>query len=215
MTHRHARILLCIEFLILFAGMPALILYMRDRLLMFALLWGGAVAVWIFMRQRHKLTHAADWNWDGLRQGLRPVLVRFVIITALLTPIVWWWMPDRFLELPMQRPQMWFMIMMLYPLLSVWPQEVIYRAFLMRRYEPIFGTGKGYVIASALAFGYMHMIFLNPLPVLMTTAGGVLFARTYRDSRSLALTCLEHALYGCLIFTLGLGRFFYTGAAWQ
>ena len=33
--------------------------------------------------------------------------------------------------------------------------------------------------------------------------------------RSLWLTCLEHGLYGCLIFTIGLGRYFYTGAAWH
>jgi hypothetical protein len=49
----------------------------------------------------------------------------------------------------------------------------------------------------------------------MTTAGGLLFARDYARHRSLSLTCLEHSLYGCLIFTIGLGRFFYTGAAWK
>ncbi len=215
MSHRHARILLSIEFLILFAGAPALILYMRDRLLMFALLWGGAMAVWIFMRRRHNLTQAADWNWDGFRQGAQQVLIRFVCAAAILTPIVWLALPGQFLSMPLQRPQIWFMIMMLYPILSVWPQEVIYRAFLMRRYKPLFGTGKGYIAASALAFGYMHMIFLNPVAVIMTAAGGALFARTYQHSKSLALTCFEHALYGCLIFTIGLGRFFYSGAAWQ
>ena len=41
-----------------------------------------------------------------------------------------------------------------------------------------------------------------------------MFATTYQRYRSLALVCLEHAIYGCLIFTLGLGWYFY-GAAWQ
>jgi uncharacterized protein len=49
----------------------------------------------------------------------------------------------------------------------------------------------------------------------MTLIGGVLFANDYSRHRSLTLTCFEHSLYGCLIFTVGLGRFFYTGAAWN
>ena len=48
----------------------------------------------------------------------------------------------------------------------------------------------------------------------MTAAGGWLFARDYARHRSLTLVCLEHAAYGCVIFTVGLGRFFYSGAAW-
>lgn len=31
--------------------------------------------------------------------------------------------------------------------------------------------------------------------------------------RSRRVICIEHSLYGCLIFAVGLGRFFYTGAA--
>jgi membrane protease YdiL (CAAX protease family) len=71
------------------------------------------------------------------------------------------------------------------------------------------------VAASAFAFGYAHIIFLNWIAVAMTTFGGFLFARDYTRHRSLSLVCLEHALYGCLIFTVGLGRFFYSGAAWH
>ncbi len=46
----------------------------------------------------------------------------------------------------------------------------------------------------------------------LDSRGGWLFADTYRQSRSLWLVCLEHALYGDLIFTIGLGTFFYHGA---
>jgi hypothetical protein len=42
-----------------------------------------------------------------------------------------------------------------------------------------------------------------------------MFAGDYARRRSLGLACLEHGLYGCLIFTIGLGRYFYTGAAWH
>ncbi len=105
--------------------------------------------------------------------------------------------------------------MLLYPLLSVWPQEVIYRRFLRRRYAPLFGAGTGFIIASALAFGFAHILFLNWVAVALTLAGGALFARSYVGHGSLFLACFEHSLYGCLIFTIGLGNFFFTGAAWH
>jgi membrane protease YdiL (CAAX protease family) len=46
----------------------------------------------------------------------------------------------------------------------------------------------------------------------MTLVGGLLFAHTYWKTRSLLVSAIEHALYGCLLYTIGLGRFFYHGA---
>jgi membrane protease YdiL (CAAX protease family) len=103
--------------------------------------------------------------------------------------------------------------MCLYPLLSVWPQEIIFRRFLFHRYERLFGNQ--ITSASAIMFSYAHIIFLTSLAVLLTLAGGLLFARSYAKTRSLKLTGLEHAIYGCLVFTIGLGQYFYTGAAWH
>jgi membrane protease YdiL (CAAX protease family) len=117
--------------------------------------------------------------------------------------------------LPRQAPALWIAVMFIYPLLSVWPQEMVYRAFIYNRYAPLFGQKWGYVAVSALAFGYVHMIFLNGIAIAMTAFGGFLFARDYARHKSLLLVCLEHALYGCLVFTVGLGRFFYSGAAWD
>ncbi len=122
--------------------------------------------------------------------------------------------PEWFFSFPRERPSLWILVMVLYPVLSVWPQEMIYRAFIYRRYSPLFGTGAGYIFASALAFGYMHIIFVNAISVALSAAGGFLFAGNYARNRSLALVSVEHALYGCLIFTVGLGRFFFTGYAW-
>lgn len=92
---------------------------------------------------------------------------------------------------------------------------MIYRAFIHERYAPLWGREKGFIAASALSFGYMHMIFLNWQAVMMTILLGYILARDYARHRSLALVCFEHALYGCLIFTVGLGSFFYSGAAWR
>jgi hypothetical protein len=43
----------------------------------------------------------------------------------------------------------------------------------------------------------------------MTLLGGTLFAFTYHRTRSLLACSVEHALYGCFVFTIGLEQLFY------
>jgi hypothetical protein len=150
----------------------------------------------------------------AVRVEMRDILRRFLLLGSLLTLAVWWFQPAQFLNLPRAHPLLWLLIMILYPLLSVWPQEVIYRRFFFQRYAPLFSEGNALIAASALAFGFGHVIFLNMIAVVMTSIGGVIFAAGYAKHRSLRIACIEHALYGCLVFTLGLGQYFYTGAAW-
>jgi membrane protease YdiL (CAAX protease family) len=220
------RVFLYLEFLLLFALGPLAILEIQRPGILFLALWvGGAITY-----QASRMAQAASPpNWQVILQLLsgppsptaQPVarqitrmILRFAIFGTVLTLATWAIFPHLFLSLPRERPLFWLAIMVLYPVLSVWPQEVIYRRFLFHRYARVFGE-TGVVLASALAFGFAHVIFLNPIAVLLTTAGGAMFAWNYARERSLWLACLEHALYGCLIFTIGLGQFFYTGAAWH
>jgi membrane protease YdiL (CAAX protease family) len=100
----------------------------------------------------------------------------------------------------------------LYPILSVYPQGIVYRAFIFERYRELFGPSWAIVLASAVAFAYVHIVFRNPLAIGLTFLGGVLFAYRYLQTGSLFVSSFEHALYGCAIFTIGLGRSFYHGA---
>ncbi len=104
------------------------------------------------------------------------------------------------------------MVMCLYPLLSVVPQEIIFRPFFFRRFEPLFPRPWLMLAASAITFGFAHVLFQNWVAVLMCMAGGLIFAITYQRTRSLAVVWFEHALYGCFIFTIGLGTYFYHGS---
>ena len=47
--------------------------------------------------------------------------------------------------------------------------------------------------------------------VLGTMATGLLFAARYAMTRSYWAVFVEHALWGALVFTVGLGQFFFTG----
>jgi membrane protease YdiL (CAAX protease family) len=117
-----------------------------------------------------------------------------------------------FLSLPRTNPVLWVAILLLYPVLSVYPQSLVYRAFLFHRYGGLFGNGPLTVIASAVAFGFLHVIFRNGWAVGLSALAGLLFAARYWQTGSLFVSAFEHALYGGLIFTSGLGRFFYSGA---
>ncbi len=207
--------LLWAEFLLIFGGLPLLIMLLKHRGLMIALLWLGALVVWAVLRFSYKRLHASEWNWAGFREGIKPVLMRFAILGPLIAVATWLVMPGDFLSFPRERPETWWRVMLLYPLLSVWPQEIIYRSFIYHRYQPLWGAQRGYIWASAGAFGFAHILLYNPVAVIMTALGGYLFAKDFARHKSLGLACLEHALYGCLAFTVGLGKFFYTGQAWN
>ncbi len=235
------RVFLCLEFVLLFALGPLAILDIRRPGILFLVLWIGGAITYQASRMaeppsppdwRQRL-RAVSWllppkfqiivrlllgppaaKTQALTGRILRMALRFAVCGAALTVATWAIFPHLFLSLPRHHPIFWLAIMVLYPVLSVWPQEVIYRRFLFHRYALVFGE-TGVVLASALAFGFAHVIFLNPIAVTLTTAGGVMFAWNYARERSLYLACLEHALYGCLIFTIGLGQFFYTGAAWH
>jgi len=96
--------------------------------------------------------------------------------------------------------------------LSVYPQGLLYRAFFFERYASLFPGKWVMVLASALAFAFLHIIFRNWLAVGLTFLGGLLFAMRYAETGSLATSSFEHALYGCWLFTVGLGQYFYHGA---
>ena len=67
------------------------------------------------------------------------------------------------------------------------------------------------VLASAAAFSYGHIVFHNWVAVALTAAGGLIFGQTYRLTRSIPWTAIEHSLYGCALFTLGYGEFLVGG----
>lgn len=203
------RVRLAVECAAIFIGGPMAILAIHRGGVLFVALWLGALIAWAGTRGHRAL------NKPKLAHEIRGIALRFAVLAPLITLVTWAVWPHVFLSLPRQRPLLWALIMVLYPLLSVWPQEMLYRRLLFHRYRALFRTDIALILMSAAAFGFAHIIFLNWIAVAMTAAGGLLFARDYARHQSLPLTCLEHSLYGCLIFTVGLGRFFYTGAAWH
>ncbi|MGH3433558.1 MAG: CPBP family intramembrane glutamic endopeptidase [Thermocrispum sp.] len=148
----------------------------------------------------------------AVRRELRSILALWAAATVVALAGVAMLLPGELFGFPRSEPVTWAIVAVAYPLLSAYPQELIFRGFLFHRYRPAFGSGAGILLASAAAFGFAHIIFGNWFAVLATTIGGLLFAYRYQRSRSLLATSIEHGLYGLMIFTVGLGQFVYHGA---
>jgi membrane protease YdiL (CAAX protease family) len=206
-----AIVLLWLEFLILFLVLPA-ILYILAPLPVLPILWIFAVVCTRFLYKDSSFDRINFWHSKAIAKGIHKVLLQFGILAVFIFIVIYSIAPNILFTLMKQRPLLWIMIMILYPLLSVYPQEIIYRTFFFHRYNKILHKKWLLILASGLLFGYMHIIFHNWIAVIMSTIGGILFALTYHHSKSTLLVSIEHALFGCLIFTIGLGQFFYIGS---
>jgi membrane protease YdiL (CAAX protease family) len=152
------------------------------------------------------------WRREQLWTWLRGPLALALAAGTLLAVGVYLVEPRHLFDLPRNSPWRWLLVMLLYPVLSVAPQELVFRTFFFHRYGRLFGSAWVTTVASAIAFAWAHIVLMNELAVVLTLIGGWLFARTYLRTRSLLATVVEHAAYGCLLFTVGLGRWFVTGA---
>lgn len=202
------------EFTLLYVAFPLSLWFAREtfgRMIIPSLLVLAVLFTVVLLRDR-SFDRRQFGGTRGFARGLRRVLGVLVPSTALLALCTWWLRPDLFLRLPLEQPRLWTMVMLAYPLLSVYPQEIIFRTFLFHRYAPLFASERSLVAASALSFGLAHLFFANWIAPVLSTAGGWLFARTYARSRSTLLASVEHGLWGDVIFTIGLGWYFYGGA---
>jgi uncharacterized protein len=194
-----------------FIGLPLVAGFLLPPPLWLPLLWlVGLGATWRLARDA-SARPARLWapvNWNYVRPALRRIGLRFVIAAALLVCVLTVVAPARLFD--STRPQLshWFAFLLLYPLLSVLAQELLYRRYLFHRLRELNLSAAQTVWISAIAFAAMHAIYRNGTAVVLTLIGGWFFADTYRRTRSLRLVCLEHALYGNLLFACGLWPFF-------
>ncbi len=202
-------VLLAVEFVAIFIAVPVLIYYRRIPNFPIPYLLVGATAAFLLLKHDPTFDSAQLFAWANARAYLAPMLLRDAVCLLLLGFAVRFLAPDLLFSLVKKSPALWVLVMLLYPLLSAYPQELLYRAFFFHRYAPLFGNGWGMLLASALAFGFVHIIFRNNLAVVLCVIGGFLFAFTYQRSGSLLLTCFDHAIFGNFLFTIGLGQFFY------
>lgn len=151
------------------------------------------------------------WRGEALRREVVPLLLMFGLGMMLFAALMWAFERENLLVLVRERPALWAMIMIGYPVASVYPQELLYRAFFFHRYAGLFRNRWSLIIASAVLFAWAHVLFQHWVPIVSTLVGGLIFAWRYDRTRSMAVVWVEHTLYGCLVFTIGLGAYFFHG----
>ena len=203
--------LLTAEFLLLFVALPLLLVARAVPAGPIPVLLLGSLAVYAYLRRDRSFDPKWFTNWETARHILWPVMLRSAALVVLLGAAVAFLARDRMFLFLKQAPWLWAAVMLLYPVLSVYPQELIFRAFFFQRYRPLFSRALTQVLASAAAFGFVHIVYANWLAVGLSFLGGILFALTYLRTKSLLLVALEHAVFGNFIFTVGLGDYFRQG----
>lgn len=121
--------------------------------------------------------------------------------------------PEQLFSFPRTEPRVWTIVMIAYPVVSVIPQEFLYRTFFFERYNALFHSRKQLRLTNAILFAGLHLVFLNWLAVALTFIGGLYFAETYERRPSFWMVSVEHTLYGWFVISLGLGSYLYIPTA--
>jgi membrane protease YdiL (CAAX protease family) len=216
------RLRLLAEMALLYVAAPVLIydLVYVERVPLFELL------PWVFGVFAILLILERDWSWGRafarfIRwQDFLKIALLFAICGGALTWYAQTYYPAGFLRFPRVAYDLWVQVMILYPVISVTTQEIIYRVFFFHRYAAALGNPYFAIVLNAALFAFAHGVLFGSRhtpfhweSVALSFAGGLLFAYRYHRTRSFWTVAFEHALYGNLIFTIGLGRFFFTGVS--
>jgi len=197
------------EFLALYVLMPVVLYYLLPPRGILPVLWGAGLLAWALLRSEPE--EMREPPVSSRRRELKFVLLRFAAAAVLLSAALWLHRPAWLFGFPRRSPGFWLLVMCMYPLVSVLPQGLLYRKLFERRYAGLFSSPRASWFIGSLVFGFAHLPFGNLWAIAFPFLGGMMFLRTYRRTGSLLLSCLEHALYGDLLFTVGWGIYLFHG----
>ncbi|WP_298238056.1 type II CAAX endopeptidase family protein [uncultured Algibacter sp.] len=151
--------------------------------------------------QKFKLAKQLQWKlfW-------KETFLKLAIIVLLTTFFVWKTDAQTLFSVVFNKPKLWVFILFIYTFFSVYPQELVYRTFYFHRYNSFFTNKILFIFLNAILFSLAHLFFRNVLVLILTFLGGLLFAITYKKTKSTILVSIEHAIYGCWLFTVGMGE---------
>ena len=118
------------EFLLLFVVFPVGFRFLSLRLSPIPFLWVAAgYCLWV-LRRAPEFDRTRLWNAAALRRALPGMLLLFLVVALGMTLVVWRLFPRQLFSLVRGHSWFWVVVMVLYPVVSVYPQGIIYRAFI-------------------------------------------------------------------------------------
>lgn len=197
------------ELSLLFFLTPLLVFLLisdQETWLMPMLFVTGAACLVVLLRDNN-FKRFRLWLPASYSVHLRAVLKLFIPCALLLAVCAYLVTPDIFFILPREELPFWLLTLAIYPIVSVIPQELIFRTFFFHRYKGIIPSKTFRWLLSTLCFAFAHIVYGNWIAVGLSLCGGLLFGYRYMQTRSTMLVVIEHSLWGCYLFTLGLGVF--------
>ncbi len=193
-----------LEFFIIFIIIPvSFVLSYPIWIKMVIGILGLGYIVFVLLRvekQKFKLANHLNWSLFWKQTALK-----LVIISILTIAFVFFTDSTKLFIVVLNKPKLWLGILFVYSFFSVYPQELIYRTFYFKRYASLFKSESLFIFVNAIVFSLAHLFFKNTLVLVLTFLGGLLFAMTFNKTKSTVLVSIEHALYGCWLFTVGMG----------
>ncbi|MCF7568006.1 CPBP family intramembrane metalloprotease [Sabulilitoribacter arenilitoris] len=164
---------------------------------------GFVYIVYVLLKvEKEKFKISKSLNW---KLFFKQTLTRFLVIVCVTYFFVFFTNKEAFFGVLLDKPKLWLFILFVYSVFSVYPQELIYRTFYFKRYKQFFKGENIVIFINAIVFSLGHIFFKNSLVLVLTFLGGLLFATTFSKTQSTLLVSIEHAIYGCWLFTVGMG----------
>jgi len=194
-----------IEFFVAFIVVPiSFVLEYPVLLKMIIGVSGFLYILFVLLRvENNQFKIAKGLNW---KLFWNQTLLKLLAIIILTTIYVWWFDKTNLFSAVLNKPLLWLAILFIYSVLSVYPQELIFRTFFFQRYEGLFKSKALFIFINAIVFSLAHLFFRNTLVLVLTLLGGILFGFTFNKTKSTVLVTIEHAIYGCWLYTVGMGE---------
>ncbi len=152
-----------------------------------------------------------EWKieWRLKTRGLLvPLIIRFVFILITTLVFINIFEDEKLFNVITQKPLLWGGFSLVYILLSVIPQEFLYRTLFFSRYKQLFSNKWVFFAVNCILFSFAHIWLESIVVIVFTFVGGIFYFLTYNHTRSLLFVCIEHAAYGLWLYTVGFGELF-------
>lgn len=197
------------EFGTFFFGIPLLLLFEGDLMHPSSILLPLVLLVFAILHFSTGFRWKELWYFPIKRNTLFKHLGIAVMVSAIM--IAWVYLFDRsnLFNLPFGNWKVWLILSTFYPIFSASLQEIIFRTFFFRRYEKLMENECLIILLSAVAFSFAHIFYFHIVSLLLTFILGLYLGWIYARMRSVLFTAILHSIYGNMVFTIGMGQYFW------
>ena len=193
------------ELFFIYFFLPLFILIFQSKILIFTLLY--LVFIFTFLKLRKDKSFSSKALTKKINWKISFIFFFVFLIFGYL--YVLFYDPTLLFSFPKNNLPLWVTVMFIYTFFSVIPQEIVYRVYFYQRYKKLFnGNLLLLTLLNLFFFSFAHIVFNNPHAILITAIASPIFSYLY-IKESFYTCVLVHSLGGQIIFTLGLGRYFY------